>query len=118
MKSKLAALLALSILASPVYSQQLTTQQQEFQKRYDALQNKYNLYHRALEHITEFTMLEQTQQEIADFQKEVQAAAIKAQADAAKPATPAPAAPAKTTDDAAHYLGTGGTKLTPPLVKK
>lgn len=96
MKYKLAAVLALSILALPMSAQQpqVSTQQQEFQKRYDALQAKSELLYNKLRDLSEFQQWVQTQKDMADFQKEVQTAAAKAQADAAKaaanPVTPQP----------------------------
>lgn len=90
MKLKLAAILALSILSFPVYAQLTPAQQTEFQKRYESLQNKYNVSYNKLRDLTEFQEFLKTQQEIADFNKEVQAANV-----AAQKATPTPAAPAK-----------------------
>lgn len=96
MKSKLAAILTLSILAFPVYAQQpqLTSQQAEFQKRYDALQDKYNLNYRALEHLAEFQDLQKAQQGLTELSKEVQAASLAAQK-AVAPVQPTQPTPVK-----------------------
>jgi predicted nucleic acid-binding Zn-ribbon protein len=88
MKLKLAAILTLSILSFPVYAQLTPAQQTEFQKHYEALQNKYNVAYNKLRDLSEFQDFLKTQQEIAEFNKEVQAANQKA-------ATPTPAVPAK-----------------------